>query len=197
MAVGFSNEEITRHNRLYQEACDLLRGEIMVDGQPLPSKPGLFARRRLQKAISLFEEVIKMNPDNWGAVFGIAKALQSLGEPNRAFDLMLKAHRGDPNVSGYAREAGIVAVQLGRFREGIALAEEAIETRPGDGSLYSNLGLAHLLDGNVGKGIDAFQRAIELEPNHPLTPRLLALAKAVQAGELPQPRSEAEVSKAV
>jgi tetratricopeptide (TPR) repeat protein len=190
------DDEITRHNQIYQRAYDLLRSEIIIDGQPLSLKPNFFVRRRLRKAIALFEQVLEMNPHNWAAMFGMAKALQRLGDLTLAFDIMRKAHDGDPSMSGFARESGLIAIQLGRFSEGIALTEAAIRTRPGDGGLYSNLGLGHLLQGDAREAVEAFQRANELEPSHALTTRLLAVALAVQTGDLPCPRSEADVLRA-
>jgi len=195
MITGLSKEEIEKHNKLYEQANDLIHRDIMIDGQPLSAKPNLFVRRRLRKAIDLYDEVLKINPQNWAACFAKAKALHRLGETRLAFELMLKAHRGNPTISGFAREAGIIALQLGRFSEGVNLTEEAIKTRPGDGSLYSNLGLGQLLDGNASKAIDTFCRANELEPNHPVTLRLLGVAQAGKAGKIPYPTSDKDVFK--
>ena len=192
-----NSDEIKKHNQIYEHASSLLRGEILLDGKPPLSKPGFFARRRLNNAIALFNRVLQMNPENWAAMFGIAKAAQRLGDNARAFDLMLTAHRGNPSVSGFAREAGLIAFQLGRTREGIELTEAAISTKPDDGSLYSNLGLGCLLGGNASAAVEAFQRANDLELDHTITPRLLALAQAVHSGALPCPKSEAEVLRAV
>jgi tetratricopeptide (TPR) repeat protein len=189
-------EQIKRHNQLYEQAYDLLRGEILIDGAPPSSRVGFLAKRKLNKAIALFEEVLEMNPENWPAMFGMAKALHRLGDKARAFDLMLQAHHGNPSLSGFAREAGLVAFQLGRFREGVELTQAAIGTRPGDGSLYSNLGLGQLLAGDADAAVNAFERADVLEPNHSMTPRLLAVARAVRSGTLPHPTSEADVLRA-
>jgi Flp pilus assembly protein TadD len=196
MATGLKKEEIARHNKLYKQANDLIRNDIMVDGQPLSAKPNLFARIRLRKAIGLYDEVLKMNPQNWATYFMKAKALHRLGESKLAFELMLKAHHGNPTISGFAREAGIIALQLGHFSEGVNLTEDAIKNRPEDGSLYSNLGLGQLLCGNASKAIDALYRANELEPNHPFTLRLLAVAQAIKAGKIPYPHSDKDVFKA-
>lgn len=190
-------DQTKKHNHLYEKAYGLLRGEILIDGKTLSPKPGFFAKRRLNKAIALFQEVLRINAENWAAMFGMAKAFHRLGDKPRAFDLMLKAHHGNPSLSGFAREAGLVAFQLGRFREGIELTHAAINTRPGDGSLYSDLGLGYLLAGDTNASVEAFRRASDLEQGHPLTPRLLALAEAVRSGAHPLPRSEAEVLRAV
>lgn len=191
-----SQAEAERHNDLYDQAFDLLRGEILIDGETLSARPGFFARRKLRKAIRLFDQVLELNPQNWPAMFGMAKAHHRLGDWDEALKLMLRAHEGDPSVSGFAREAGLIAVDLGLYEESIELMQRAIETRPGDGSLYSNLGLSCMLAGHHGESVEALQRAVELEPEHELSRRLLQVARHVQAGDIPQPRSEAEVAQA-
>jgi tetratricopeptide (TPR) repeat protein len=191
--MAMTEAEIEAHNRTYERAYALIEGEILVDGQPLSAKPSFFARRRLRKAITLFAEVLRINPENWAAMFGAAKAHQRLGDAARAFELMLEPHRGNPELSGFAREAALVAMEIGRLRDGIDLTRAAIRTRPDDGSLYSNLGLAHLLNSEAAAAVKAFEGALELEPDHPVTPRLLALARAVESGSVPCPRTEAEV----
>lgn len=189
-------DQIEKHNELYRRAYDLLRGEIIIDGEPLSAQPGFLAKRRLNKAIALFQEVLEINPENWAAMFGMAKAFHRLGQKAHAFDLMLQAHHGNPSLSGFAREAGLVAFQLGRFQEGIELTHSAIATRPGDGSLYSNLGLGSLLAGDANNAVAAFEQAVVLEPDHALTPCLLEVARAVQSGTLPAPATEADVLRA-
>jgi Flp pilus assembly protein TadD len=198
MKDALTNDQILRHNKLHKQASDLLRGEIFVDGKmPSSNEPNIFARRRLHKAIDLFGEVLKINPQNWAAMFGMAKAWQRLGETGRAFDLMIKAHRVKPTDSESIREAGIMAFQLGRFSEGIALTEEAIKLRPEDWTLYSNLGLGFLYAGDAGKAIDAFRQSKMMKPIDLTAARLLAVAESVQAGVIPCPHSEKEALQAV
>lgn len=191
------SEQISKHNQLYEQACDLVQDEIHVDGIELPSQLGFFVKRRLNKAIALFEKVIELNPQNWAAMCFMSKALYRLDDKERAFEVMIRAHQGDTSVSGFAREAGLMAFQLGKYDEGVELTQAAITTRPDDGSLYSNLGLGYLLAGNADAAIQAFEHAHELEPNHPVTPRLIAFAQDVQSGTRRTPLSEGEIARAL
>jgi Flp pilus assembly protein TadD len=195
--MTLSESDIARHNRSYERACHLVRHDIMIDGQPLSPSPGLFARLRLRKALRLFDEVLRMNPENWAAIFFTGKIHHRLGDRVLALELMRKAYRGNPSMAGFAREAGLVASQLGHHQEGIELTEEAIRLRPADGSLYSNLGLMQLLSGAASDAVRSFQHATELEPDHTLTPRLLAVAKAVQLGSVRCPTTESELARAL
>jgi tetratricopeptide (TPR) repeat protein len=195
--MTLSEIEIARHNHTYERACHLVRRDVLIDGQPLSVTPGIFARLRLRKALRLFDEVLRLNPENWAAIFYMGKIHHRFGDRALALELMRKAHRGNPSLSGFAREAGLVASQLGRHQEGIELTEEAIRLRPRDGSLYSNLGLMYLLNGVAPDAIRSFQQAIELEPDHAMTPRLLTVAKAVQDGSISCPRTEPELLRAL
>jgi Flp pilus assembly protein TadD len=198
MKNALTDDQILKHNKLHKQASDLLRGEILVDGKmPSSATPNIFARRRLHKAIALFGEVLKINPQNWAAMFGMAKALQRLGETTRAFDLMIMAHSVNSTDSESIREAGIMAFQLGRFSEGIALTEEAIRLRPEDWTLYSNLGLGLLYVGDAGKAMEAFRQSNKIKPSDSTTTRLIAVAEAVQTGVIPCPHSEKEALQAV
>jgi Flp pilus assembly protein TadD len=123
--------------------------------------------------------------------------LQRLGETTRAFDLMIMTHSMNSTDSESVREAGIMAFQLGRFSEGIALTEEAIRLRPEDWTLYSNLGLGLLYLGDSVKAIEAFGQSNKIKPSDSTTTRLIAVAEAVQAGVIPCPHSEKEALQAV
>ena len=104
-------------NKSYERAFALLQGEISIEGGPPLAKPHFFVRRRLQTALALLEDVLRAEPENWSAMFGAAKAHQRLGNLPAALELLEQAHRGDPSTSSYAREAGLIATQLGRPRE--------------------------------------------------------------------------------
>jgi tetratricopeptide (TPR) repeat protein len=195
--MTLTEAEATRHNQLYEEALGLVEREILVDGRSQSTLPGFFAGRRLRKGLRLLDEVLRLNPDNGAAAFLVGKVHQRLGEFAAALPMLLKAHRTDPSFSAYAREAGIVASELGQYPLAIALTEAALRLRPDDGSLHVNLGLMYLLSGAAPEAARSFERAIALEPEHARTPRLLAVARAVQAGSIPCPTTEAELQRAV
>ncbi len=190
-----NSEKIEKHNKLYGQACELVENELQLDGKDLSTPLGFFLKRRFNKALVLFEEVLRINPENWAAMFFMAKIFHRLNNKERAYEFMIQAHQGDSSVSGFAREAGLIAFQLGKFEDGVQLTQAAISTSPNEGSLYSNLGFGQLLAGNLDDAVHAFERADELEPNHPVTPRLLALAVEVRSGTRPVPKSEGDISR--
>jgi tetratricopeptide (TPR) repeat protein len=105
-----------KHDRIYARAFALLQGEISLAGAPALEKPHFFVRRRLQTAIALLEDVLRLNPENWSAMVGAGKAHQRLGNSLAAFELFQRAYEGDPSNGECAREAGLLATQLGLTR---------------------------------------------------------------------------------
>src|SRR5262245_14424406 len=110
---SLSPEEIHRHNELYNRACRLLEGLVILDGQPHKA-PGFFAKRRLREAVRLFQQVIELNPANWQSMLFAGKAFQSLGELDHALSWYLRAHDCVPTHPSVAKEIGYAAGRLGR-----------------------------------------------------------------------------------
>src|SRR5215212_6137607 len=95
MQASLSDSEKRQHNELYERACRMLDGLAILDDLP-PKHPGFFARRRLRKAVRIFQQVLALNPANWGSMFFIGKALQSLGELEQALLWFTRAHECVP-----------------------------------------------------------------------------------------------------
>src|SRR5438034_6449416 len=112
--MSMTAAETEKHDKLYARALALLQSETSSDGAPLPEKPHFFVRRRLETALALFQEVLQMAPENWAAMFGAAQVYQRLGNLPAALDLLEAAERGDPSSARCAREATLLAAQLGR-----------------------------------------------------------------------------------
>ncbi len=100
-------------DKLYARAVALLQSEISLDGAPPLGKPHFFVRRRLETAVALLEDVLRLDPENWSAMACAAKAHQRLGNTSAAFELFAKAHDGAPAIPEYGREAALLATQLG------------------------------------------------------------------------------------
>ena len=62
--------------------------------------------------------------------------------------------------------AGVLAHQLGRGDEAVALIERSLALAPGQADRYSNLGIVLQAQGRLDQAITAYRRAIEIDPNH-------------------------------
>jgi len=63
---------------------------------------------------------------------------------------------------------GIMVAQKGLWREAIFQWERAVEIDPGYASAYNNLGIAFENTGELDKAREAYERALELEPENVL-----------------------------
>jgi tetratricopeptide (TPR) repeat protein len=190
--MTFPPEQIEAHNRFYDEAWALIKGEIFIDGRPL-SSPGWFARRRLTKAKRLFEKTISINPAGWNAMFAIGKIEQRFGRRKEAFDWMLKAREFAPDNTSLAKEASAIGSQLGMHEWAARIADEAIALSPKDAALIVNSGLAHICSGNRQVALDRFREAARLEPRDEMNRKLEAYAAKVLIGSLPVPHAESDI----
>jgi tetratricopeptide (TPR) repeat protein len=116
--MNMNPAETPKHDALYERATALVAGELLVEGAELPEKLSFHVRRRLQTALALFEDVLRMNPTHGAALLASARVHRRLGNLPEALDLLEAAQRRDPADARYAREAGLVEAQLARARQG-------------------------------------------------------------------------------
>jgi tetratricopeptide (TPR) repeat protein len=189
-------EKVRQHNELYRRACRLLEGLVILDDRAHKS-PGFFGRRRLRKAVQLFEQVIDLNPANWQSMILIGKAFQSLGELEPALSWFLRADDCVPGRPAVAKEVGFAAGRLGQHDIAIRVMQAAAKEHPNDPALHLNLGLSCLMSGKSADAREAFTRAVELEPERDMNRRLLSLARDVEAGKRRCPKTETELAQTI
>lgn len=95
------------------------------------------------------------------------------GEPEKALPLLCRAHELLPEDAPTAINLAGAYILLGRYREAIPILEQALVHEPENEMVWTNLGAAYL--GHPGtadeeqqrKAIEAFERAIEINPDVP------------------------------
>jgi len=189
-------EQIKRHNDLYARANELSVGLILLDDVP-QKKLGFFRKRRLRKAIELYQHVIEINPASWQSMFFIGKAFQSLEELQQSLDWFMRAHKCVPKNPSVAKEVGYAASRIGKHDVAIQAMEVAAKQNPNNAALHCNLGLSCLMAGKATDACSAFERTVELEPERDVNKQLLAFAREVESGNRPFPKSEEEISRAI
>jgi Flp pilus assembly protein TadD len=142
-----TEEQIADHDRFYREATALIRGELLLQGNPVLPKPSEPVRLRLERALQLFSDVLQLNPQNWAAMWLEGKTHQRLGDLNSAIACFLRAHDLNPSLADIAREASLCLMDLGRSQEAVYWARNAVEAQPQNQGLHANLAVALLLDG--------------------------------------------------
>jgi tetratricopeptide (TPR) repeat protein len=186
-----------RHDRLYKRACDLVHGHLLVDVGPRRQRLSWLTRRRLRKAVKLFEQVIAIKPERWPAYWMLGKVHQRLGEFRIALNHFAHAHRLNPGQPDVAREASIAALELGDAGTAVELSEAALGSRPGDAGLLCNLALARLMIGDPEQARLAAKEAVRCDRADPVAPGLLRLIERICGGDVPCPRRLVEVERAL
>lgn len=193
MEREFTQEEADRHNALYERGWALIEGKILLDGSHSVGKPGLFARQKLRRAISCFEQALEINPEGWPSMWALGKIYQRLGEVKQALDWFERAHAARPDQPDVAREAGLAALELGDGNAALRYCEAAISTSSDDPGLVSNLALAHLITGDLSQAQRSAEEAVARAPDDEISIRVRSLIREVAEGRRPRPRTMGEI----
>jgi len=92
-------------------------------------------------------------------------ALHRQGKLREAMDCYVQVLRGDPENSEALYYVAVVAVQEGKFAEGIKLAQRALTFGPPQARVHNLLGQALLRLSQAQEALASFDRAIELQPD--------------------------------
>ncbi|HSU65335.1 MAG TPA: tetratricopeptide repeat protein [Tepidisphaeraceae bacterium] len=95
----------------------------------------------------------------------------------------------DPSNADAAHWLGVLLVQAGQPVEAIPLLERAVAARPEDAGFLNNLAQSYLGAGRMNEAVEAFDRALRIEPTR--TETLFSAALARLARKSPQDPGEA------
>jgi non-specific serine/threonine protein kinase len=126
-----------------------------------------FAGGDLPKAASLYEEAMRVRPEDYYAPLLVGPVYDRLG---RAEDARTARERGvalverhidlHPDDARALYMGGIGLVSLGRKDKGLDWARRARRIDPDDPMLLYNLGCLHSLNGDIEEAIDCLERAV-------------------------------------
>ena len=87
----------------------------------------LIEEREPSSAVSHFESLIKANPEDTDALFGLGLAFQKAGRLDKSIEVFQKASRIDPKDIELARELGIAYFLSGKLDQAIEILEPLSE----------------------------------------------------------------------
>jgi tetratricopeptide (TPR) repeat protein len=195
MSKELSQDEVELHNKFYNEATQLIKNHLLLHERQQMPKPGFWDRRKLNRAIKLFQKVIEINPDNWQAMWITGKVQQRLDDHEQAFQCFVKAWDLEPNNADVAREAALTAMNLGYTEEAIKYCNEALRVEPGEAGLLGNFALALL---HAGRGVEALQQAEEAlaaNPSDKVNENVLKAIRHIVATHAPCPKNADELDR--
>jgi Flp pilus assembly protein TadD len=161
--MQMTEEQRLEHNRVFEEASALIKNEIPLHERPNMPKPGWLLRRKLKRAVSLFERVLQLKPDNWSAMWLVGKVHERLGDNDTALSWFERSYQVNPSQPDVAREASTCAMRVGRHDAAIVFAHRATQIEPANAGLHANLALAYLLAGRVAEAQTSIDRSIAVD----------------------------------
>jgi tetratricopeptide (TPR) repeat protein len=157
-------EQIEEHDRVFEQAVQPVKYEIIVHGRPQASIDDESLRLKLNQSLRLFDRVLELHPGNWSAMWLVGKVYQRLGNQSTAFTWFVRAHQINPSQPDVAREASLCAMELGRSDDAVFYARGAIECQPSNTGLHANLALAFLLAGRLDEAKSAIHQSVVSNP---------------------------------
>jgi tetratricopeptide (TPR) repeat protein len=194
-----SSDNSQRHDQLCAQVDRLLERSLHLDGEPSLSAPGWFVRRRLRKASRCILEILELNPGNWIAMMNLGKIHQRFEQWDESFQWLGRALSLAPMDAKppLAKDAGLMALELGRYDVAIEILQPAARSRPEDAAIQINLGLSLLLRGHTHEAIRAFDSACASEADNRVNHQLAVLARNVDEGRLVCPANLAGIEAAL
>jgi len=122
------------------------------------------------EAISKYNEIITLSPDDPWAYYSRGNAYRRLGEYQRAISDQTKAIEIESGIPNNMRIAapyyvrGLAHQSLGDHQRAIEDFDKAIDLDP-DASAYCNRGTSYNLLGQYQRSIEDYNKAIELDPD--------------------------------
>jgi tetratricopeptide (TPR) repeat protein len=194
--MQLSPDQIELHDRLFSEASNLVKGELIVEGR-IQIPPDWLSRKRLSNAKKLFEMALTIHTVNWCSMYMIGKIEQRLGNRQVALEWMLKAREFAPDNTTLAKDASLMASHSGMHELAARIADEAILLAPHDAGLFVNAGLAHIYNGQYDLALSRFREAARIEPEAETNQKLAAFAAKVASGTFPPPKVDADIVRGI
>jgi eukaryotic-like serine/threonine-protein kinase len=136
----------------------------------------LAATQMYSKAVTAYDQGIKLMPDNYAAWLGKGKALAQQGRGEEALVALDRTLQIYPQSYRAWQGKGLVYQQQNNLTQAIASYDRAITINPDDASLWRDRGLTLNLQRQYTQAIEALTKATGLSPYNVRTWQELAIA---------------------
>ena len=116
-------------------------------------------------AIMIYDEAIRLDPNDVVAWYNKGIALKTLGMNDMAIECFDEAIRLNPNNAGPWTGKGVALYFQGNVDDAIKCFDEAIKLDHNDSEAWSNKGAALRSQGKYNEAIQALDKAIRLDPD--------------------------------
>ncbi len=125
----------------------------------------LLQEDRADEAIEHFRKALTVDPDDAKAENNLGLALVRVGQLEEAARSYQKAVEINPRYMKAYENLGNVYLQTKQFDAAVGSLQMALSIQP-EAKSFNDLGVAFMHMGRPNEGLDAFRRAVELEPDN-------------------------------
>ena len=158
---------------------------------------------RSEQALAVMQQMIIHHPTDRDVLSAYGKALASTGNLEKALKIVRRAQRPDqPDWRLFSAE-GAILDQIGQPEYARKMYRSALDLRPNEPSVLSNLGMSYVLSNDVAGAETYLRKAIAQPTADSLVRQNLALvvglqgrfqeAETIARGELPPEEAEANI----
>lgn len=171
---------------LFRSAAKIILKHLRSPGeQPVEGSQAI----EVADAVAMLDKVLSETAGEWRVHWIHGKGHLALGNVTRAYESFHRAYDIEKSETAIVRELAGTCLVLGKFDEGLEVAEQAAVLAPDNHELIGNLAIAHLLAGNVTPAQRTIEAAQKLKPNDETNKHLSTIINDVVAGRRRQPRS--------
>jgi predicted Zn-dependent protease len=126
----------------------------------------LFVEERVARtAVKHFQSILKGNPADADALYGLGLAYKKMGRIDLAIGEFERARQASPKDGDILRELGICYFSHGRLDDAVSVLKESLAIHPKDILSFYYMGRAYQEKGDLEASLDAYLRAKEINPD--------------------------------
>ncbi len=162
----------------YQKALDINPGSLVAR---INLGVGLLQLQRSSDAIRVLREAVEMNPNVGATHIYLGQALVIAGDLSGGLEAYRKAMELDPKSAPAMRGAAFIYLKRKDYGTAETILLKATALDPGNPDGWAALGNAQSGLNQVDAGIQSFQKALEISPNHETALRGLEALRTAKA----------------
>jgi tetratricopeptide (TPR) repeat protein len=123
---------------------------------------------KIPEAVASLSKAVELAPENAQYTIGLAQALNSNGQPDRAYELLMSMDPAGVDSELLTMRALVLAgtaLKLGKVEDALHIVEQRVAEDPSNPSLHRAAGMALDRLGRPNDAFDAYARACELNPD--------------------------------
>jgi arylsulfatase A-like enzyme/Flp pilus assembly protein TadD len=160
-SLGYVSSPVSKFKENYGPEDDLKT--LLPLNQKNSVALNLYREGKIEGALTLFNEVIKVRKDFVDGYIYLSEVYQSRGMADEALATMELGYKNNPEDYGMVSAYGILLIKQGKLDQGIEILQKAIaiiDYYPED---WTYLGIAYSQKGEPQKALDCYERALSLD----------------------------------